>query len=112
MKSRDYFTGAFGGTSTLAGETPPVEKDIWGSATKKGSFDVNGKFVVEDDDETAQPLEPEDQKTEDVPVSEEPTQTSEERDVNSSFTGSDTFGGDSTSQISDNYSLPSVGGRA
>src|SRR5271154_7347796 len=51
-KSRDYFTGAFGGSSTFQTGSSPPEKDIWGSATKKGSFDENGKFVVAEDDKS------------------------------------------------------------
>jgi hypothetical protein len=62
VKSREYFTGVFGGSSFSAGSPP--ENDLWGSATKKGSFDEHGKFIVSDENEVpAEPLEPE--KTED-----------------------------------------------
>ena len=56
-KSREYFTGAFAGSSALSSGSSPPDKDLWGSATKKGSFDENGKFVVAEDDQNAQTIE-------------------------------------------------------
>jgi GYF domain len=67
MKSREYFTGVFGGSSALS--SSPPEKDIWGSATKKGSFDEHGKFIVTENDEASQTLESETLERE--PVDEE-----------------------------------------
>ena len=49
-KSRDYFSGAFGGSTAFTAENASPDKDIWGSATKKGSFDENGNFVVSNDE--------------------------------------------------------------
>src|SRR5271154_6979347 len=114
-KSRDYFTGAFGGSSTFQTGSSPPEKDIWGSATKKGSFDENGKFVVSEDDQLAQPLELEN--------------TLEDNATNEFTTGdfgedlndlpppppTKTFSpetSDSPTQFTDGFSLPATGGRA
>lgn len=98
-KSRDYFRGAFGGSSTVTTENSPSDKDLWGSATKKGSFDENGKFVVADD-ENNRPLEEE--KLEDMT-----TDTGDFIDDHVKETISD-----SPTQVSDGFSLPAAGGRA
>jgi len=118
VKSREYFTGVFGG-SNFGGGSPP-EKDIWGSATKKGSFDEHGKFVVSDDNEVpAEPLEME--RTEDQQV------TTVTRDEVVPEPPSEIFDSlpqepDSFSTLSDNFSsgglqaasggFPSVAGRS
>src|SRR5271155_5678069 len=116
-KSRDYFTGAFGGSSTFQTGSSPPEKDIWGSATKKGSFDENGKFVVSEDDQLAHPLEP-DNTLEDNATNEFTTGDFGE-DLNDlpppPPLPTKTFSpetSDSPTQFTDGFSLPATGGRA
>jgi hypothetical protein len=100
VKSRDYFTGAFGGTSGFSSGNSPPERDLWGSATKKGSFDENGKFIVTDDvDKNVQALEAEN-KLDD-------SELLVLGDSVEDFSPTETF--ESPTQISDNFSLPAVG---
>ena len=94
--------------SVGSGSSPP-EKNIWGSATKKGSFDENGKFVVTDDEKDAQQLEA-DEKLEE-PLLEEPALET------TGFSTVDTAVGfvaettDSQIQGSEGFALSAVGGR-
>src|SRR5271156_6758069 len=104
-RSRDYFTGAFAGSSSFSsGGGSPPEKDIWGSATKKGNFDENGKFVVAEDEKESLPLEPEDHQED-----------------SSSFAGnsgdllepvSAPEKSESPAQVTDSFGLPAEGGRS
>jgi GYF domain len=104
-RSRDYFTGAFAGSSSFSsGGGSPPEKDIWGSATKKGNFDENGKFVVTEDEKESLPLESEDHQEDTSSFAAtsgdllEPVSAPEQSE--------------SPAQVTDTFGLPAEGGRS